>query len=274
MSLRHIHQRLYEILEAGRADDAASRAFDTFIITLIALNVLAIALQTVGSLYAQYRTFFIWFELVSVIIFSIEYVLRVWSCTAGPQYHRPIVGRIKFMLTPMAVVDLLAVLPFWLPFVGIDLRFFRALRFFRIFRLAKLHRYSRAIRLIYRVFYSTREQLTVALFGIALLVLVAAFLIYIFENAAQPEVFSSVPVSMWWAIDAVTPANYVGMTPVTLGGKILAAVMALLSIGLFALPTAILGSAFTRILQERRKVKLRGSLGANRPGDDDGTEQA
>ncbi len=242
---------MFRILEVGSSHEPISRAFDFFIITLIALNIVSIALQTVEDVYARYRNFFIWFEVISVFIFSAEYVLRVWACTASPLYNRPVRGRLRFMLTPLALADLLAVLPFWLPFVGFDLRFVRALRFFRVFRLAKLHRYSAAVQTLTRVFYASKEQLAVALFGIGLLVLVAAFLIYLFEHDAQPEVFSSIPVSLWWAIDAVTPASFGGMSPVTFGGKVLSAVMSILSVGLFALPTAILGSAFTRELQGR-----------------------
>ena len=138
-----MRKRAYEILEIGSPEDLSSRIFDTFIISLIILNVIAIILETIESLSFRFFHFFKIFEIFSVIVFTIEYVLRVWSCAANSKYKHPIFGKAKFIITPLALVDLIAILPFYLPMlISIDLRFIRALRLIRIFRLFKLARYS------------------------------------------------------------------------------------------------------------------------------------
>ena len=131
--------RISGILEPGDED---SRYFDPFIMGLILLNVAAVVLATVDWLYLRYASFFNAFEIFSVAVFTVEYILRVWSCTANPEFKDPVRGRLRFMVTPLALIDLLAVLPFYLPFVFPDLRFMRALRLFRLFRVLKLARYS------------------------------------------------------------------------------------------------------------------------------------
>ena len=129
-----IKRRVYEILEVASPSDRASRIFDIFIITLIFLNVVAVVLETVQSFSELHRGFFRSFELFSVMIFTVEYILRVWSCSVNPKYRNPILGRLRFMLTPLALIDLFAVLPFYLPMViKLDLRFLRAVRLIRIF---------------------------------------------------------------------------------------------------------------------------------------------
>ena len=129
-----IKRRTYEILEVASPGDKPSRIFDIFIISLIFLNVVAVVLETVQNLSVLHRSFFRSFELVSVIIFTVEYILRLWSCSVNPKYRNPILGRLRFMLTPLALIDLFAVLPFYLPMViKLDLRFLRAVRLIRIF---------------------------------------------------------------------------------------------------------------------------------------------
>jgi voltage-gated potassium channel len=154
----------------------------------------------------------------------------------------------------MALVDLLAILPFYLPKSGMDLRVLRALRLMRVFRVAKVWRYSAALHTLGRVFVTRREQLLATLFTAFLLVVVASTLMYYVEHEAQPDRFSSVPASMWWGIATITTIGYGDMYPVTPWGKVLASVMAVLGIALFALPTAILGTAFLEELQSRNKA--------------------
>lgn len=246
-----LQRRTWEILSA-RPGDRASRAFDAALLLLIAANVLAVVLETVPRLHARYAAAFTAFEAVSVAIFSAEYLLRLWAAPADPRYRGGVRGRLRYALTPMALVDLAALLPFFLAAVGMDLRFVRAFRLMRLFVLAKAGRYVAALRLFRAVVQSKREELVLTTFILALLLLVASSLMYFVENPAQPEVFSSIPAAMWWAVATLTTVGYGDVYPVTVAGRLLASVVAVLGIGFFALPTAILGTGF---VEEIAKTK-------------------
>jgi len=204
----NLRKRVREIVDVAKPGDSFSKAFDIFIVTLISLNVVALILESVKNIQAFVPWLFSIFEFVSVIIFSLEYVARVWSSVEIPTYQKPVSGRLRFMVTPLAVVDLLAILPFYLPFTGIDLRFLRILRMMRIFRVAKLGRYSQSLQMLQRVMVAKKEQLVCSLFILLLLVIVAASMLYYAENGVQPEVFSSIPASMWWATATLTTVGY------------------------------------------------------------------
>lgn len=247
-------RRVYEVLAAAAEGDGLSRAFDIFLVTLIALNIAAMIMETVEACRNLAPRFFTWFEIVSVLLFSIEYLLRVWSCTIAAPYRAPVTGRLRYMATPLAVVDLLAVLPFYLPFVGVDLRSFRVLRLFRLIRIAKLARYSEALQLTGRVVKSRRTELVTTIFILLVLMLLASSLMYYAEHEAQPDTFSSMPAAMWWAVATLSTVGYGDVYPVTLFGKLLASAIAVLGIGMFALPTGILGAAFVEEIQRTRSA--------------------
>ncbi len=246
-----VRKRVFEIVEIAKPGDHLSRAFDIFIITLIALNVVALILESVQSIHAFSPRLFYIFEAVSVILFTIEYVARAWSCVEKPQYAKPVSGRLRFLVTPLAVIDLLAVLPFYLPFLGIDLRFLRILRMMRMFRIAKLGRYSQSLQILQRVAAAKKEQLVCTLFMLVLLVIVAASMLYYAENSAQPKNFSSIPAAMWWAICTLTTVGYGDIFPTTGLGKVMASIIAVLGIGVFALPAGILGAGFVEEMGQR-----------------------
>lgn len=248
-----IRRRIYEILEVAQPGDRVSRLVDTFILSLILFNVAALVLETVDWIYAVGKVYFDGFELVSVVIFSIEYLFRVWCCVEHPRYQRPIVGRLRFVRSPMALVDLLAVLPFYLPMLGLDFRFMRTLRLARVFRLAKLVRYNAAIRLFAQVLVRKRPELLVALFVVLVILVLASSLMYFAEHDDNPQDFSSIPAAMWWGIITLTTVGYGDVHPVTALGKTLGAVIAVLGIGMFALPTSILGAAFVEEMNKARR---------------------
>lgn len=154
-----LRRRVYDILEPREGENFLSLFFDHFMVLLIVTNVIAIALESVQEIGATYGTFFFWFELVSVAIFTVEYVLRVWSVTEAPrrEFRNPVKGRPRFVMTPLAVIDLIAILPFYLAFlIPVDLRF---LRVFRLLRLFKLTRYSPALASVGAVLAEQRRQL-------------------------------------------------------------------------------------------------------------------
>jgi len=250
--------RIHEVLEVASASDRISRVFDLFIVSLIVANVLALVLGTVPGIDRSVRVPFRWFEIVSVAIFSIEYALRIWSFAPGDSKRRRGAMRLRFATRGMMIVDLLAVLPFYVALAVpaaavLDLRFLRILRLMRIFRLFKLGRYLKAVRLLGRVARAKKEELGVAVVAVLMLLLVASSLMYFAENQVQPEAFSSIPASMWWGVTALTTVGYGDVVPITGVGKTLGALVSILGIGLFALPAGILAAGFQNELQAGRQ---------------------
>lgn len=255
-SIMALRKRIYEILEVGKPGDTLSRNFDIFIISLIGLNVIALILESVESIHNLGPKTFSGFEYVSVIIFSLEYILRIWSCVENPAYRKPITGRLRFSVTLLALIDLLAILPFYLPFTGFDLRFLRAVRMMRIFRVAKIGRYSQSLKTLQRVLTQKKEQLISSVFILFLLLIIASSMMYFAENRVQPENFSSIPATMWWAVATLTTVGYGDVYPVTQIGKLIASVIAILGIGMFALPTGILGAGFVEEIDRHRRKSI------------------
>lgn len=249
--------RVYKVLEFAEPKDWLSKAFDLFILALIFLNLVAVALETVDSFFKAYQLWFRTFEIFSVVVFTVEYVLRIWSCTVKPHYRHPFWGRVRFIFTPLALIDLLAIIPFYLSLLPPQLRVGRALRLFRLFRVLKLNRYTDSLKILGRVFRLKQEELLLSLFVLSILLALASSLIYFAEHSEQPEAFSSIPKAMWWGTITLTTVGYGDVYPVTLIGRILGAVLAVLGIGLFALPAGILASGFSEELQARKAKKRR-----------------
>lgn len=251
-----IRKRVWEIVEAAKPGDRASRFFDIAILTLIFLNVVAVILGSVNSLQQRWSNAFEGFELFSVAAFTLEYGARLWSCTADAHFSNALLGRIRFSMRTMSLIDLLAILPFYLPFLGFDLRSLRVLRLLRIFRVAKVGRYYSSLNLIKEVFKSKREELVLTTVLMGLLLIVSSTLLYYCENQVQPKAFSSIPATMWWAVATLTTVGYGDIYPITVLGKLCASIIAILGIGMFALPTGILGAGFVEAIQNR-KVQTR-----------------
>ncbi len=173
-------------------------------------------------------------------------------CKLNPKYQNVRFARLRYIITPMMLVDLAAILPFFLPFVIIDLRFIRIIRLLRLFRLFKLARYSQPMRTLGEVFKSKAGDLAVAFFILFIVLIFASSLMYHAEHKAQPEIFSSIPASMWWGIVTLTTIGYGDTYPVTISGKVIAAGVAVLGIAVYAIPTGIMASAFTEELRKNR----------------------
>lgn len=255
-SATELKRRVWEILDIAKPNDVASKVFNTFILTLIFLNVIAVILSTVKPIEESYERLFYWFEVFSVTVFSLEYLARIWACAALKEYSNPIWGRLRFAFKPMSLIDLLAVLPFFLTFVQTDLRFIRILRLFRIFRVAKLVRYSSSIRLIGRVFKNKKEELVITAMVLMLLIVVTASFMYFAENEAQPDRFPDIPSTMWWSVVTLTTVGYGDVYPITGLGKFLASIISVLGIGMGALPTGILAVSFVEEIQKQKSRKV------------------
>ncbi|MCC6152249.1 MAG: ion transporter [Candidatus Hydrogenedentes bacterium] len=220
-------------------------------VALICLNLLAIIVDSVRVIDNNWGYLFRAFEIMCVTIFTVEYVARIWSCTASPQYRSPIWGRLRFAMRPLILIDLVSILPFFLSLTTTNLMYLRLLRTIRVVRIARLHRYSNAMRLLAKVVRDKREELAVT-FGIAFLILIiSSCLMYEVENDAQPDKFSDIPATMWWSICTLTTVGYGDIYPVTLVGKLIAALVSIMGIGLFAIPAGIVGAAFVEQLKSR-----------------------
>ncbi len=241
----------FRLLDGSWEVDTTGRWLNVFMVALIGLNVLMVILESVPSIAGRYTTLFSRFELFSVAVFSIEYILRCWASPADPRgiYARPVAGRLRYMISPMAVIDLLAIAPFFLQrYTGIDLRF---LRVFRLFRLLKLTRYFPALTLIGRVANQQRRALLSALFVMLTLLITTSSVMYLIEREAQPEAFGSIPAAMWWGMATLTTVGYGDVVPVTVVGQIAGTVIALSGIAMFALPAAILASGFAQEIRQQ-----------------------
>jgi len=247
-----VRRRTFGVLTVAVDGNSRSRAFDQLLLALILLNVAAVVAESVEPLGTRYHSMFRLFEIFSVVVFSCEYVLRVWACVEDPRYSHPVKGRLRYAVSPLALIDLLAILPFYLSFITTDLRILRILRVFRLLRMAKIARYSQTLQIFGRVLVATRLQLLLTLILMGVLLLLSSSLMYAVEQQAQPEAFSSIPAAMWWAIATLTTVGYGDIYPVTAWGKIFGSLVAIFGIGMFALPTAVLGAAF---LEELRSVQ-------------------
>lgn len=250
--MQSTRKRTFEILDIGEKDDRLSRIVDILLIGLISLNALSVILETLPLLQNKYQLFFESFEIASVIIFSIEYIARVWCSVENTrkEYTHPLWGRLRYMFTPMALIDLIVILPLYLGLViDVDLRFMRVLRLLRVF---KLTRYSSSMSLLLQVLTDEARSIGAALFILCMLIIMVSSLTYLAEHEAQPQAFGSIPAAMWWAIITMTGVGYGDVVPVSVMGKVLASVISIISIGIVALPAGLLASGFSEALRHRR----------------------
>ena len=252
---REVRQTVYRILDARARDSGVARAGNVVLAGLILANVLAVILETVRTLHERFGPAFDAFEAISVAVFSVEYALRVWTCTLDPRYRHPIVGRLQYVVSPMALIDLAAIVPAYLPGdVFLDLRFARAIRLVRMLRALKVARYSRTMQTFANVFRDRTADLALIGIFLALLLVLSSSLMYFAEHGSQPESFSSIPAAMWWAVATLTTVGYGDIIPITAWGRVLGSIIALIGIGFFALPAGILAAAFAEEVHKSREA--------------------
>ncbi len=248
MGYEAFQSRLWRLLEPGDDPSPTARRVATAISTLVVINVLAVMIETVPSMSTPWlHAVCDWIESISISVFTVEYAARLWASGADPQY-RGAFGRLQYMGTPMAIIDLLAIVPGFVASTT-DLRTLRLFRVLYLLRILKLGRTSRALRTLGRVLFRTRSELAMCGAVAGLLLLIASSLIYFAEREAQPDVFSSIPHAMWWATAALTTVGYGDVVPVTPFGKMVGSVIAFIGMGLFALPAGVLGGAFMKELE-------------------------
>jgi|SRR5688572_219506 len=264
--------RVHILLHPELGESKADKFINIFIITLISLNVIAVMIETVQPVHRKYEAFFNWFDRISVYIFTLEYVLRVWSCNHDPRYKGSIKGRLKYMLSPGALIDLLAFLPYYLQaFFKFDLRILRLLRFFRFFRLFRLTAYTKSAQMIFNVFKSRINELALSLVLVIFLIIIASCLVYFAEHLYPSEAesqFQSIPKTLWWAVVTLTTTGYGDMTPLTTIGRILTGVIMLSGVAFFALPAGIITAGFLEEFKKTRKSKGRNCPHCGKPLDE------
>jgi voltage-gated potassium channel len=227
----------------------SARAAQTLIVVAILISVTATILETIPRL-CPFEHLFDQIELACTALFTIEVLLRFWSASgnSSPFAHRRF-PRLAYLLSPGGIVDLVAIVPFYLgsaTFVVV-----RSFRLLRVFRLAKLARYSAALGLLSRAIRMRRRELTALAIVGALTILISATLVFSTEHEAQPNAFTCMPDALWWALSTLTTVGYGDIYPITPLGRICASLIMILGIGLVALPTGLVGSAFYELTQHR-----------------------
>jgi voltage-gated potassium channel len=233
-------KKLWTILEDNTTKQG--RYFDYFIQLIIPLSLLSFSLETLPNLPSGLRGILEIFEVISILLFSIEYILRV------------IVSKkpLNYIFSFYGIIDLLAVLPFFLNTI-LDLRFLRAFRVFRVFRALKLIRYNKALNRFKVAFKIVKEELVLFFIVTMILLFLTSAGIYLFENQAQPEVFKSVFHSGWWSIVTLTTVGYGDVYPITIGGKIFTFFVLMIGIGIVAVPAGLVGTALSKARELEKK---------------------
>lgn len=255
-----LRARLAELLEPRQEGDRLGRLVDLSLMLLIIANVVVAMLSTMPAYESRWHSQLTWFETFSVIIFSIEYLARLWTCVELPRYHGKgaFKARLKWMVSPLGIIDLLAILPFYLLlFLPIDsssalvLRLFRALRLMRIFKLA---RYTIALEILQNVIRREAHSLLMISALLMILLVIAAWGMYLLEGSAQALHFASVPDALWWAVITLTTVGYGDVVPVTAGGRFFAGMISIIGIAMAALPAGVLAAGFGHEMHRREQT--------------------
>lgn len=256
---RTFRQKIHAIIFPSEFGGSLQGLFDSFIVVWVIISVLCVILESVSQIRYILHIQFIIVDAIAVSIFTLEYCLRLYCCVENPQFRHPITGRFKQAKTTSSVIDFLAILPFFLEVFLHHLLDLRFLRVFRLMRLLKLTRYTGATSTLTKVIAREFPVMCTAAFIMLLLVIMTASLGYLFEHDAQPDKFENIPQSIYWAVITLASVGYGDISPVTSLGRFMTILMSLLGIGIFAIPAALLSSAFTDQLRIERET-LKNSL--------------
>ena len=248
-------KRTFEILNKAKYGDTPSQIFDFFLSFLILANLAAVCLESVKSINQKFHLFFLYFEYFSVIVFSVEYILRIWAQAVNEvSPSKTILGRrFRYIFSFTGIIDLLAILPSLLPLIagGLDLRWLRVLR---MVRLLKISHYSSALEDLMLTVFEERRSLGAALYLFLIAIFLSSAMMYLAEHEAQPEYFSSIPQTMWWSIITLTSVGYGDVSPVTPVGQIIGAMTAIMGVSTVALLTGIVASGFSNQMSRRKEI--------------------
>lgn len=243
-----LRKKFFKYLEPWSSDERVSLFVDALVTAVILINIAALTIETIPDLPKAYYRYLKKIEIFSIVFFTVEYVLRIWVAPENKSLSGFKFPRLRYLVTPFAVIDLLAILPFYIMVVfSINVK---VLLILRLFRLLKLVRYFKALRLMINVFKAKSQELMIAVFFTLSILLFISFLMHYVEGPHQPDVFGSVPETLWWGIITLTTVGYGDVVPVTGLGKFFGGCIAILGIGIFALPAGILASGFSDELKK------------------------
>ncbi|MEY3876302.1 MAG: hypothetical protein RIR50_1474, partial [Pseudomonadota bacterium] len=250
---RTFRQRVHAVVFPSEYGGSLHTIFDTFIVIWVIVSVLAVILESVHGIHYLLNLEFIVLDAIAVGIFTLEYCLRMYCCVEEPGFKRAVTGRLKMAKSTSSIIDILAIAPFFLEvFLHhlIDLRFMRV---FRLLRLLKLSRYTGATQSLSKVIVREWPVMAASAFIMLLLVVMTASLGYLFEHEAQPDKFENIPQAIYWAVITLASVGYGDISPITPAGRAITIVLALIGIGIFAIPAALLSSAFSDQLKRDRE---------------------
>jgi len=253
--MESIEKALYYLVDENDEHNRLSKFFNYFLMILIILSVGEMALETDDSIFVPYRHFFHTFDFFTVMVFSIEYIIRILTAHLNPK----IKGKTRwqhiknYIFSFAGIVDLLSILPFYLDFTSLDLRVVKTLRLFRFLRVFKIARYNESIKLVGDVIWNKRSEIGVIMGLIIIIMIIASFVMFYAEHKDNAEHFPNVLSCLWWAIVTMTTIGYGDVYPITTAGKVVGSIMALLGIGLVAMPTGIISAGFLEKIAEKEK---------------------
>ena len=251
---RTFRQKIHALVFPSEYGGELHHMFDTFIVIWVIISVLAVIFESVHSIHYLLNLEFLILDAIAVSIFTVEYCLRLYCCVEEPGYQRAVAGRLKLAKSTSSIIDLLAIAPFFLEVFLHHLFDLRFMRVFRLLRLLKLTRYTGATQSLSKVVAREWPVMAASAFIMLLLVVMTASLGYLFEHEAQPEKFENIPQSIYWAVITLASVGYGDISPVTPAGRAMTIVLALIGIGIFAIPAALLSSAFSDQLKMDREA--------------------
>ncbi|MBI1179497.1 MAG: ion transporter [Alphaproteobacteria bacterium] len=248
-----IRRQVYIHLEPTAWTRRGLSLINRFICGLIVVSAALAIIETEPEISRAYRRMFLLMEWLAAAVFAVEYAARLWVCVENPKYGEGWRGRLRYVVSPLALVDLVALLPVLMLVGGTETMLLRTFRLLRIVRVARLGRFSRAAQRIVDAVRSRRYELGVSVCTAIFLLIVSSTLLYLVEGDVQPKAFGSIPRSMWWSIVTLTTVGYGDVFPITPLGRILAAITAIMGIGLIAMPTGILAAAFSEAIRQQER---------------------
>ena len=255
--MENVKKYIYNIIRDDDQNDLKSNIFDFTIIILVIINVIVIFLDTFENIRIYIEPYYKIIDTVSIIVFSIEYILRIWTASIMHSNISPFKSRIKYIFSAEAIIDLIVLFSFYLPLFSYqNIKFIRILRLFRILSILKINRYTHALSDLRNVLKKKSIQLISSIFVVGVLIIFSALLMYYIENEAQPGSFNNAYSSLWWAIATLTTVGYGDIYPVTVLGKLLGILISLMGIALIAIPTGIITAGFMEQINEKKIKKI------------------
>lgn len=248
-----LKKKIGRFIDPSVSDTPLEKWVDFIFILVICLNIMAVIMETDPAIGSNYQHYFRIFESFSIFIFTVEYILRIWTITYKQGYTHPIYGRLKYICSWGGLIDILSILPFYLHYSRIlDLRIIRIFSLFRFLKIIRFKRYQEAAKIFKNVFVHKKEELLMCLLLTVMIIVVTSSLMYLAERHVQPDKFSSIPETMWWSVITLTTIGYGDVIPVTVFGKILTAIMSIAGIAILALPTGILASGLSSEFEKNK----------------------